>query len=88
MVELRHIKDRTQKKKNTAYIVCIERNMSDNDNRHGRGGEGSKAKGTATVKPAKSKSVKQMMADKMAESTSKVFKKKKINPKDADKDDD
>lgn len=53
-----------------------------------KGGEGSKGK-AGSILPAKKKPVKQMMAKKIVESTSKVFKndKKKINPED-DEDDD
>lgn len=61
--------------------------MADQEKR-GHGEEGSKGKGGSLI-PAKKKSVKQMMAEKMLEASSKPFKndKKKIKPRD-DEDDD
>ena len=61
--------------------------MADQEKR-GYGGEGSKGKGGSLI-PAKKKSVKQMMAEKIIESSSKAFKndKKKIKPRDAEDDD-
>ena len=51
------------------------------------GGEGSNGKGGSLI-PTKKKSVKQMMAEKILETSSKAFKndKKKIKPRD-DEDD-
>ena len=54
--------------------------MADQEKR-GKGGEGNKG---GSLIPAKTKSVKQMIAEKIVESSSKVFKddKKKIKPRD------
>ena len=58
----------------------ILREMADQEKR-GKGGEGGKG---GSLIPAKKKSVKQMIAEKIVESSSKVFKddKKKIKPRD------
>lgn len=61
--------------------------MSDNQNRVGGGAEGSHGKGESVFPAPKTKSVKQMAVEKVADKITESFKKKKINPKYADEDD-